>query len=123
MKKGDHTYNVSNGQVNINHGSGTINANYTINKGTHDISKLQDALQQLQDALEQEKNMGFIVKNSVLSETQSVTHELQNNRISKSKLQKFRDFLSNCLPELQAFSAICAAISTVKDVIDMNFVI
>jgi hypothetical protein len=120
MKKNDHIYNVNKGQVNINHGSGTINANYTINKQNKDNDMLLDSLQHLLHTLDQEKEVGFIVKHSIESQIEPVMEEIQNENISKSKLQKFRDFLSNCLPELQAFSAVCAAVSATKDAIDLK---
>ena len=48
---------------------------------------------------------------------QDVMEEMKNDKVSKSKLTRFREKIENIHPELQLGSTLLAAISTASDVI------
>jgi tRNA A37 N6-isopentenylltransferase MiaA len=113
-KKRDYIHNV-NGQINISNDQSTINATHVVNNKSEPDKQLVDALHRLLTAVKKELS-GF-AKNGMLSEIQPLLEEAQQQKVPKSRLQKFKQFLLNHSAELQGFSTVCAGISAVCDVI------
>lgn len=113
-KKGNNIYHNENGQFNISNDQSTLNASYEVKNSKPD-KQLVEALQQLLAAVNKELN-GF-AKSGMLSEIQPLLKEAQQQNVPKNRLQKFKLFLNDHTSELQGFSAVCAGISAVCDVI------
>ena len=112
--------NVTGDKVNITGDSSVINSNYTvINQSQNEQQQLKEALIDFIKAVQQEPHLNPLEKSNFTEKAETILEDLEENHISKKRLSRFHEMLSNITPEMQLTSTIASSISAVKDAIEL----
>lgn len=101
VKKNNHHFQISGGrQINISNDQSTINAKYTEIKGIQNEQKLIEELRIFIKEVQKEPNLNQLQEHDLTLKAETILDDIEDDNLSKKRLSKFRETISNYMPEI-----------------------
>lgn len=118
-EKYNQSFHVNNGQINIANDNSTVHANLTIGKDSSTEEKLLSSLHELIQTLKETNQISMDLRYDVKNKAELAVEDIQEKEMTPKRLQRFRNFIRDKMPEMQACSTVFAAISAVNDALQL----